>query len=68
MAKAGILAFEWIQELEFANYYSFAMECGREEAKAKKKRELAEQKLRLAGKRSMAAELGDLGERVKKAT
>ena len=50
LAEARILAFEGIQELEFANYYSLAIECGREEAKAKKKKKSAKQKLRLAEK------------------
>lgn len=68
LAEAGISAFKGIQELEFANYYSLAIECGREEAKARKKMKSAERKLRLAGKRLKAAESDDLGERVQRAT
>ncbi len=68
LAKAGILAFEGIQELEFASYYSLAIECGNEEARARKKMESAERKLRLAEKRLKAAESDDLGERVERAT
>lgn len=68
LAEAGISAFEGIQELEFANYYSLAIECGREEAKAKKKMKSAELKLRLAEKRLKAAESDDLGERVERVT
>lgn len=65
LAEAGILAFEGIQELEFANYYSLAIECGREEAKAEEKMKSAQQRLRLAEKRLKAAESDDLGERSK---
>lgn len=68
LAKAGILAFEGIQELEFASYYSLAIECGNEEARARKKMESAERKLRLAEKRLKAAESDDLGDRVERAT
>lgn len=68
LAEAGILAFEGIQELEFANYYSLAIECGREKAKAERKKKSVEQKLRLAEKRLKAAESNNLGERVKRAT
>jgi len=68
LAKAGISTFEGIQELEFASYYSLAIECGREEAKVESKEELAERKLRLAEKRLKAAESDDLGERVERAT
>lgn len=68
LAEAGLSAFEGIQELEFASYYSLAIECGREEARADKKKKSAEQKLRLAEKRLKAAESDDLGERVERAT
>lgn len=68
LAEAGISAFKGIQELEFANYYSLAIECGREEAKARKKMKSAERKLRLARKRLKAAESDGLGERVQRAT
>ena len=68
LAKAGIPAFEGIQELGFASYYSLAIECGHEEAKAENKKKLAERKLRLAEKRLKAAESDDLGERAERAT
>lgn len=67
LTEAGIPAFEGIQELEFAKYYSLATECGREEAKAEEKMKSAQQKLRLAEKRLRAAESDDLGERVERA-
>ncbi len=51
LAEAGISALEGIRELEFANYYSLAIECGREEAKAKNKEKLAERHLSLAERR-----------------
>lgn len=50
LAEAGIPAFEGIQELEFASYYSLALKCSGEEGKAKNEEELAERKLRLAEK------------------
>lgn len=68
LAKAGILAFERIQELEFATYYSLVIECGYKEVKAENKKKLAEQKLRLAEKRLKVVESDDLGERVERAT
>jgi len=68
LAEAGLSAFEGIQELEFASYYSLAIECGGEEAKAENKKKLAERKLRLAEKRLKAAQSDDLGERVERAT
>ena len=68
LAKAGIPALEGIQELEFASYYSLAIECGHEEARAENKKKLAERKLRLAERRLKAAESDDLGERVERAT
>ena len=67
LAEAGIPAFEGIQELEFANYYSLAIECGREEGKAERKMKSTEQKLRLAEKRLKIAESDDLRERVERA-
>lgn len=66
LAEAGIPAFEGIQELEFASYYSLALKCSGEEGKAKNEEELAERKLRLAEKRLKAAESDDLGERVER--
>lgn len=68
LAEAGISAFEEIQELEFASYYSLAVQCSGEEGKVKKKEKLAERKLRLAEKRLKVAESDDLGEMVEKAT
>jgi len=68
LAEAGISAFEEIQELEFASYYSLAVQCSGEEGKAEKREKLAERKLRLAEKKLKAAESGDLGERVERAT
>ena len=67
LAGAGLSAFEGIQELDFAKYYSLAIERGSEEGKAEDKQELAERKLRLAEKRLKAAESDDLGERVERA-
>ena len=66
LAEAGSPAFEGIQELEFASYYSLALKCSGEKGKAKKKEELAERKLRLAEKRLKAAGSDDLGERVER--
>lgn len=68
LTEAGISAFEGIQELEFASYYSLALQCSGEERKARKMEKLAERKLRLAEKRLEAAESENLGERVEKAT
>lgn len=68
LAEAGVSAFEGIQELDFANYYNLAIECGGEEAKAQNREKLAERKLRLAEKRSKVAESDDLGEKVERAT
>ena len=66
LAKAGSSAFERIQELEFASYYSLVIECGNGEAKARKKMESAERKLRLVEKRLKTAESDDLGARVER--
>ena len=68
LAEAGISAFEGIQELGFANFYSLAIESRREEGKAGQKMKSAEQKLKLAGKRLRTAESEDLGERFERAT
>lgn len=68
LAEAGISALKGIQELEFASYYSLAIECGREEAKAENKEKLAERNLRLAERRLKAVESEDLGEMVERAT
>lgn len=68
LAEAGISAFEGIQELEFASYYSLALKCSGEEGKAEKREKLADRKLRLAEKKLKAADSGDLGERVERAT
>ncbi|KAL9606106.1 MAG: hypothetical protein Q9179_000732 [Wetmoreana sp. 5 TL-2023] len=68
LKEAGISAFEGIQELEFARYYSLAIECSGEKGKAEKKEKLAQRKLRLAEKRLEAAESDNLGESVERAT
>lgn len=68
LAEAGVSAFEGVQELEFASYYSLVVKCGGEEAKAENEEKLAERKLRLAEKRLKAAESDDLGEMVERAT
>lgn len=68
LAEAGISAFEGMQELEFASYYSLILECSNEEARADKKEKLAERTLRLAEKRLKAAGSDDLGESVERAT
>ncbi|KAL8816168.1 MAG: hypothetical protein Q9223_004777 [Gallowayella weberi] len=68
LAEAGISAFEGVQELEFASYYSLILECGGEEGEAEKKVKLAERKLRLAETRLKVAESDDLGESVERAT
>lgn len=68
LAETGIWAFEGIQGLEFASYYSLAIECSGEEGKAKKKEKLAERKLRLAERRLKTGESKDLGKSVERAT
>ncbi|KAI9704970.1 MAG: hypothetical protein M1836_006750 [Candelina mexicana] len=68
LAAAGVLAFEGVQELEFASYYSLAVKCSGEEGRAEKEEQLAERKLRLAEKRLKAAESDDLGESVERLT
>ena len=64
--EVGIPAFEGMQELEFASYYSLALKYSGEEGEAKNEEKLAERKLRLAEKRLKAAESDDLGERVER--
>lgn len=61
-------AFEGVQEIEFASYYSLIIECNKEEARAEEKEKLAERKLRSAEKGSKAAGSDDLGESVERAT
>ena len=68
LAEAGISAFEEVQELEFASYYSLILESSSEEGRAEKMVESAERKLRLAEKRLKAAGSNDLGESVERAT
>ncbi|KAI9784909.1 MAG: hypothetical protein M1835_003472 [Candelina submexicana] len=68
LAEVGVSAFEGVQELEFASYYSLAVKCSGEEGRAEKAEQSAERKLRLAGKRLKAAESDDLGESVERVT
>jgi len=67
LAEAGISAFEGIQELEFAGFYSKCLRCDGEEFEAEKEKQSAELKLRLAEKRLDAARSSDLGETVERA-
>ena len=64
LAELGYSAFEEIEELEFGRYYGMTLEWSAKEAKAEKKEELAERKLKMAKKRSEAAQSEELGERV----
>ena len=68
LAEAGISAFEEVQKLEFASYYSLILESSSEEGGAEKKVKSAERQLRLAETRLKAAESDDLGESVERAT
>ena len=68
LAEAGVSAFEGIQELEFASFYSLSIQQSGEEGKAKKRERLAKQQLKLAEERLNAAESDDVGEIVEKAT
>lgn len=68
LAKTEIPTFEKIQKLEFANYYSLIIECGREKKKTKKKMKSTEQKLRLTKKRLKIAESNDRKKRIERTT
>ncbi|KAL9028904.1 MAG: hypothetical protein Q9180_007098, partial [Flavoplaca navasiana] len=66
LAELGCSAFEDIEGLEFGKYYGMAIEWSAKEAKAEDKEEMAGRKLRMAKKRSEAAQLEELGERVER--
>ncbi|KAL9011221.1 MAG: hypothetical protein Q9173_003916 [Seirophora scorigena] len=66
LAELGYSAFEEIEGLESGKYYAMARDWGEKEGKAKRKEALAERKLRMAKKRSEAAQLEELGERVER--
>lgn len=62
LADAGLSAFEGIQELQFASYYSLVQEWCCSVARTEGYKELAGRKLRLAEKRMKVAESANLGE------
>lgn len=66
--RQGFRAFEGTQELEFAKYYSSAIECEGKKAKAGNKMKLVERKLRLAEKILKTVASDDLGKNVERAT
>ncbi|MDI1488802.1 MAG: hypothetical protein OHK93_008078 [Ramalina farinacea] len=68
LAELGFSTFEEIEELGFGKYYGMALEWSSREAEVEEKEKVAERKLRLAKKRSEAAQSGELGETVERDT
>ncbi len=66
LAEEGYSAFEEIEDMEFGQYYSMNLDWHEREAKAKKKEELAERKLKIAKTRLGAAQSEEIGESVER--
>ena len=66
LTEEGYSAFEEIEDMEFGQYYSMNRDWHEKEAKAKKKEELAERKLKIAKIRLRATQSEEIGENVQR--